>query len=338
MSKIYVVAVGTATIFLAACAQTPIQNVTPVLSPQLSQSWGREQPVRRSRMEGGVSKQDLLYVSNSNGEVTVYRYWQQTLVGVLTDFTQPMGECVDKNQNVYITDYAAKQILEFAHGGSKPIAKFNDSPDSPYSCWIDPTTGNLAVANDDGTSEQGNVAIWSAASGNRTTYTDSKIYNFQDCAYDDKGNLLVSNGEVEYPYSTLFAWLPKNGKKLIDVKIPGSQGSWTWYSIQGIQWDGKYFLIDRYDSLYRESLLHGQAYFVGVTYADAEEESNYGPYAVYQAKASAQGTQVVEGLTSEFSYPNQVAYWHYPAGGNEPIATISHAVDKPLGVAISLKQ
>ena len=52
-------------------------------------------------MAAGVSKQDLLYVTNGNGEVTVYRYWKRALVGVLTNLTQPMGQCVDANQNVY---------------------------------------------------------------------------------------------------------------------------------------------------------------------------------------------------------------------------------------------
>ena len=48
-------------------------------------------------------------------------------------------------------------------GGTKPIKKFDDSPDSPYTCSVDPTNGNLAVANNDGTSTQGNIAIWNAA-------------------------------------------------------------------------------------------------------------------------------------------------------------------------------
>jgi len=117
-------------------------------------------PAFRSWMDVGVAKQDLLYVSDSNGEVTVYRYWQHTLVGTLTDLTQPMGECTDSAGDVYITDYAAKQILEFAHGGTKPLRKLNDSPDSPYACSIASSTGSLAVANDDGGSTEGDIAIW----------------------------------------------------------------------------------------------------------------------------------------------------------------------------------
>src|SRR5271166_2288634 len=163
----------------------------PGLSPQSGMPAMHLRPQRRSWMAPNVAGQDLLYVSNGNGEVTVYRYWQHTLVGVLTDFTQPMGECADSSGNVYITDYAAKQILEYAHGGKSPTKTLNDSPDSPYACSIDPSTGNLAVANNDGTSQQGNIAIWTKASGSPAYYTNSLLFNFEGCAYDDKGNLLV---------------------------------------------------------------------------------------------------------------------------------------------------
>ncbi|HEY2475776.1 MAG TPA: hypothetical protein VGI19_13385 [Candidatus Cybelea sp.] len=74
----------------------------------------------RSWMDAGAKDQDLLYVTNQNGLVNVYRYWQHTLVGVLTDFEQPMGECVDPSGNVYITDYQANKIVEYAHGAMKP--------------------------------------------------------------------------------------------------------------------------------------------------------------------------------------------------------------------------
>lgn len=287
----------------------------------------------RGWIDGGVGQQDLLYVSNGDGEVTVYRYWQRTLVGVLTGFTQPMGECVDAKQNVYITDYAAQRILEFAHGGSKPVATFNDAPDSPYACAIDPTTGNLAAANDDGTSAQGNVATWSA--GKRTTYTDPALYNFQGCAYDDSGNLLVTNGAVYYTQSTQFAWLPKNGTRLITIKVPSPYPSYGWGDVLGIQWDGKYFVIDGDEWVYRESLIHGQAYYVGSTQAYAQDWYNDGPYAIYDNTPGSQGTQIVEGMRG-ITGGSQVAIWHYPAGG-QPLATIDHAIDEPVGVAISLK-
>jgi hypothetical protein len=290
---------------------------------------GAAEPNGRARMDGGVAQQDLLYVSNANGEVTVYRYWQHTLVGVLTDFTQPMGECADSRHNVYITDYAAKQIIEYAHGGSKPIKRFDDSPDSPYTCSVDLATGDLAVANDDGTSQQGNVAIWSGGSTeHKTTFTDSALGNFIGCAYDASGNLLVTNGRG-YSTPASFAWLPNGGARLVNIKIPGPRTTDDWYYVSGIQWDGKYFVLDE-GYAYRISLLHGQAYYVGYTSLDPTG----GPYAIYDNTPGEQGTQIVAGISGR-SY-SSVNLYHYPAGG-QPVNEITHAIDRPTGVVVSYK-
>ncbi len=316
MSRILAVALCGTTVVFAGCAGNRGATPYSAFLPNGGVHAHPSVPKHRSWMEPDAKSEDLLYVSNSNGEVGVYRYWQHTLVGLLTDFTSPMGQCVDNSQDVYITDSAAKQILEYAHAGTKPIKTYDDSPDSPYACWIDPTTGNLAVANDDGASQAGNIAIWSAASGSRSTYTDSTLNNFEGCAYDDKGNLLVTNGNVEYPNYTFFAWLPKNGSKLINVNIPGPRGSWRWGYVLGIQWDGKFFAIDDGSTIYRESLLHGQAYYVGETYASDEDEGNASPFAIYD-KGSAQGTQIVEGMDSD-ERSNEVGVLALPGGRQRP--------------------
>jgi hypothetical protein len=310
-----------ATLTLAACGAGTSQNDASSVVPSRPASG-------RVWMDGGTGQQDLLYVSNSNGEVTVYRYWERTLVGVLSGFTKPMGECVDKGGDVFITDYTAQQIVEYAHGGTKPIAKLNDAPDSPYACSVDLTTGNLAVANNDGTSKQGNVAIWQSAEGAPARYTDSKIANFIACAYDGSGNLLVSDG-YSYPSSAAFAWLPKGGSNLINVGVPGPEPSYKW-GVTGIQWDGKYFVLDNY-YLYRISLIHGQAYYVGETEV---ESGGYGPYWIYNNASGGQGTQVVGGVNSDEG--QSVNYWQYPSGG-DPLYSITHGIDDPVAVTISLK-
>lgn len=313
---------GAGIALLAACAGPPAQSGPLGVVPQAG-SW----------MDAVHAKQSLLYVSNGDEEVTVYDYSTQKLVGVLTDFTQPMGECTDNSGNVYITDYSAKQILEYAHGGSKPIKKLSDSPDSPYTCAVDPTTGNLAVANDDGSSQEGNIAIWAAGSGEPVTYTDSQLYNFEGCAYDGSGNLLVTDGNSPYPYSTYFAWLPKSGTKLLNIDVPGPEASWSWHDVEGIQWDGRFFVLDAY-TLYRVNLIHGQAYYVGKTELDyPDEEGPDGPVWIYDNKPGSQGTQVVDGVYGDGG--SLVAVWDYPAGG-EPTAGISHGIDRPFAVVVSL--
>lgn len=291
---------------------------------------GAAEPDRHARMDGGVAQQDLLYVSNTNGEVTVYRYWQHTLVGVLTDFTQPMGECADSHHNVYITDASAKQILEYAHGGTKPIKRFNDSPDSPYACSVDHASGDLAVANYNSASQQGNIAIWSGGSTEeQTIFTDSTVGNFIGLAYDASGNLLVTNGRGSSNTPASFAWLPNSGTRLVNIKIPGPRTGDDWYNVGGIQWDGKYFVLDE-GYAYRISLLHGQAYYVGYTQLDPTG----GAYAIYDNTPGQQGTQIVAGISGR-SY-SSVDLYHYPAGG-QPVNEITHAIDRPTGVVVSYK-
>ncbi len=292
-------------------------------------------PSRRgSWMHPDAKSEDLLYVSNGNSEVTVYEYWRHNLVGVLTSFTEPKGICVDGKQNVYVADYGAEQIVEYAHGGTKAIAKFDDSPDTPYSCWIDPTTGNLAVANYD-SRQSGNIAIW--ANGIRQTYSDPQIGGFEFCTFDANGTLLATNGYATYPYNAYFAWLPKGGTKLIDISVPGPGDYWTWGYLYGLEWDGRYFVLDGGQRLFRESLIHGQAFYAG--YVDIGESDWYasGPHGFYTPPGATAATQIAGGMTSEGSRAPQVAFWKYPAGGTSPITTLKHGLESPFGVAVSLK-
>lgn len=304
--------IAAAAVFLNGCSQgsNPLNPSAP--------------PASRVSSDGDISQQDLLYVSNTNGEVTVYKYWQHNLIAVLTDFTKPAGECADRNGNVFITDSGAQSIVEYAHGGMKPIATLSDAPNSPVACSVDATTGNLAVASNNGTSKQGNIAIFPKASGTPTLYTSSQISNFYALAYDASGNLLVSGNSRP----ALFAWLPKAGSKLITVNVPGLKSDWKWYYVFGLQWDGKYFAISTYDGyILRESLIRGQVYFVGDT-----QLNNAGQFWVYQKTPGEQGTQIVGTYSGD-----SVAFWKYPAGG-DPITQISHGLDGPVGVTISLRK
>ncbi|MGA7283309.1 MAG: hypothetical protein WBW87_02085 [Candidatus Cybelea sp.] len=283
----------------------------------------------RSWMQPAVSNADLLYISDGNGEVTVYRYWQRTLAGLLTGFKQPLGLCADAKSDVFVADYGAQQILEYAHGATKPIRTISDAPYDPYGCSVDPVTGSLAVANAGGSSGEGNIAVYADASSTPTYYTDSHLSDFQSCVYDDGGNLLVTNGNLRRSGVASFAWLPHGGTKLIDLNVPGPDPYATWQYVQGLQWDGKYFVIDDYSTLNRIALLKGQAFYVGATYLNIEDP---GLYWIYDKDPMQQGTQVV-GAESGGS----VEYFGYPAGG-DGIHYISHGIDAPYGLTISLKK
>ncbi|HEY6484790.1 MAG TPA: hypothetical protein VIX83_00205 [Candidatus Cybelea sp.] len=279
------------------------------------------------RPDLNAKKLDLLYIV-AGSTVSVYTYWQKTMVGKLSGFTSPQGECVDKENDVYITDSGSEDVVEYAHAGKKPLRTIDDSPYAPYGCASDPTTGNLAVANESGGPHgEGSITVFPTGGGKPTVYTDSTLETFSACAYDNKGNLLTVNGDAE-SRDAYFAWLPKGGKRLVDVTVPGPQKSYSWRDVTGLQWDGRYYVIDDYD-LYRVSIANGLGYYIGAT--GTEEEDVYGAYALYNADPKKQATQYV-GTSNDGKY-SSVYFFNYPAGG-DPVTYLANV--SPSALAVSL--
>ncbi len=291
--------------------------------------------------DGGVKTHDLLYASNANGTVSVYRYWQHTLVTVLTKFTQPMGECADPAGNVYIADYKAKEVYEYAHGGTKAINTINDHPYTPRGCSVARSSGDLAVANygekDYSYYGGGNVAVYKSGTGAPTFYGASNDNHFVACAYDDRGDLLAiseTGYSGEWYYSPEFFYLPKHGTSFISMQLPNPYSSSGWYyaPVQGIAWDGKYWVIVSYDQLYRYTIDVKAQFVSRIDLSGSYGE--IGPVAIYRKGFKGLGTQVVA-ASSKASGKGVVDYWHYPEGGS-PIVDVTSDLDAPYGVAISL--
>jgi hypothetical protein len=121
---------------LVAC--NGIQRATPVPAGAPNAASSDQHATHGGSWMGkGLKQRDLLYVSNANGTVNVYRYWQRTLVGILTNFKLPMGACSDRAGNVYIVDNEKQKIYEYAHAGKKAIKVLDDSP---YGRTIVPST------------------------------------------------------------------------------------------------------------------------------------------------------------------------------------------------------
>jgi len=172
---------------------------------------------------------DLLYVSNyKNGTVGVYSYPGGTLVGTLAGLKMPQGECADASGDVFIT--TKRRILEYAHGGTEPIATLTDSVYFPLACSVDPSTGNLAVSNLDSRKRggAGSIAIYRNAQGKPQNYEGLQYYI--SCAYDDNGNLFA-DGEANS--DEILTELPKSGATFKTIRF-------RLYGLGDIQWDGKY--------------------------------------------------------------------------------------------------
>lgn len=181
-----------------------------------------------------AKRQALLYVTNGN--VEVYSFPQGQLEGQLTGFSYAFGDCTDRRGNVYVTDYGANSVVEYAHGGTRPIRSLAVPGEAPWSCAIDPVTGNLAVTAAGNASGSGAaLAVYRSAMGNPKTYADREILGYAFCAYDNAGNLFVDGTPAPgYGYNFQLAELARGNKSLKGVAL---QGGTPWMG--ALQWDGQ---------------------------------------------------------------------------------------------------
>lgn len=279
----------------------------------------------------GLNQHDLLYVSNGNGTVNVYRFWQHTLAQVLTRFTQPMGQCTDSSNDVYITDKGSGNIDEYAHGGTKPVRTIGESPYEPYDCADAMSNGDLAVANfGQGyySYHPGTLVVYPHGSGQPVTYQASADDHFVNCTYDNRGDLLAESKNYYYYYFFYnydFYYLPKHGTKLISMTIPGPSPS-GWGEVDDIGWDGSYWVIASAGTLYRYTIGVQAKLFDTIQLSGGG--GNFGRMAFYRKTPTSKASEFVE------TTGNSVEFWNYPAGGNS-IGEITKDLDGPVGVAIS---
>jgi hypothetical protein len=255
-------------------------------------------------MDRKAMKGDLLYLSDGGGYVYVYSYPKGELVGTLTGLNLPQGECVDKAGDVFITNTNLSQILEYAHGGTEPIATLSDPGEYPVGCAIDPTTGNLAVTNLSayGSGPTNSVSIYKGATGRPQMFTDPDIYFMFFCGYDKKGNLFVDGQHFGGGgHGFQLAELRAGSSTFVNIAVP------VVVDFPGaVQWEGTYVAIgdQQADVIYHVRV-------VGVTGSIVGETVLSGGLDVVQFWI--QGKRVIgpDYLASD------AGLWAYPAGGTE---------------------
>jgi hypothetical protein len=146
-------------------------------------------------MSPDAKKVSLVYISDSaTYDVYVYSFPNGKLVGTLTDQNNPAGLCTDKHHHVFVTRLYGHQIVEYKAGKTQPIKTLSDPGYEPGACSVNGSTGDLAVANivsDEFT--QGNIVVYSKASGSPTTYSppggsSGGWFSVNDVGYDVRGN------------------------------------------------------------------------------------------------------------------------------------------------------
>jgi hypothetical protein len=262
---------------------------------------------------------DLLYVSDTDtSEVYVYSYPSDKLVGALKDFRDPGGECVDKSGDVFITNTGDDEILEFAHGGTTPLATLSDPGYFPFGCSVDPTSGNLAVANNFASSGsgQGNVVVYTHAKGKpKGDYTDPNINQMLLCGYDDKGNLFVDGFTKGSGFA--FAELRSGSTTFTNITLNQSIGS-----PGGVQWDGKHVAVgDQSTNIVYQFSISGK------------KGTKAGSTPLTGAAEVVQFWIAGSKLIGPDAGASDVGIWNYPAGGSATKKITGLYI--PLGATLS---
>lgn len=246
--------------------------------------------------------ENLLYASDVEiGKVYVFSYPMGKRVGTLTGFSNPWGECVDKRGDIWILNSPPFEVIEYAHGGTSPIARLDD-PVEGIGCSIDPTSGDLAVAS----SNPGEVAIYKHATGSATVYSDPDAPSFDACAYDDHGNLFAVSSGAFHP----LVELPKGGNSILPIAFPG-------YSLGNIQWDGHNLAISIFGGgdgpiqIFRVKVVGADARIVGKTYLYANRNRNQPGVHFWIA-----GDQLVMPTPARGASDSILSVWSYPWGGD----------------------
>lgn len=296
--------------FLSGCAS---QGNSPVPAVMRDTAWMTRDAVQRSI---------LMYVGGgSSSDVNVYDYRTGEQVGTLTGFSGADAGCVDAKGDVFIVQ-SGGEVLEYAHGGSKPIATYS-TQSGAIGCSVD-RAGDLAVTTS-------NLCVFKAGSEKATCYAPPSTCKYMwPAAYDDKGNLIVQ-GEYD---SIAVCALPAGAKKMTRLSYNG-----TIYFPGAVLWDGKYITLTDQEAngayqtglaraRLRSTTLRSAGETVLMDTCDVNYTDVVSPIVVGRANAPVnerQGTVVVGANTWCYSAGKpSVQYWKYPAGG-DPYQTYSIA-------------
>jgi hypothetical protein len=281
-------------------------------------------------MSAKAKGENLLYVSDDvRSEVYVLSYPAGTLVGVLTGFGSPAGECVDAAGDVWITNLSPPEIIQFAHGSTSPTATLSEADSEPMGCSVDAKTGNLAVTNH----YPRTIAVYQNAQGTPTTYSDSDFDGYDYCTYDDAGDLFADDAVV----GGMIAELPEGSGTLKSITL-----NQKLYPLS-IQWNKTYLAIETETTL------------------DADLRGTHGSISVNHVKVSGSTGSVIG--ETHLKAPNDridsggqqfwisgntivgpdmfrygrlgVFLWRYPSGG-KPSSTIREMWGDPWGTVVSL--
>lgn len=279
-------------------------------------------------------KISLFFVSDAGtNDVYILKLPKLTLLGTLTGFDDPEGECSDRLGDVWITDSGSGQVFEYSHSGTL-INTLSDSAGTPISCAWDKTTGNLAVLNQTGSgSTAGNVLIYPDSSGTPAEYSNPNQYYYFFASYDNNGNLFF-DGQNSSGYGTMLSELPMGASSASTLNVSGG----TIYFPGMVAWSQNYVSVGdqacdngAYSCVYHVSVGGSTATITGRTnllVSGGGQIYDLVQGAIFNKKlVGSDNENLIGGTSATYS-------WRYPAGGS-PTWQSTVTENFPQGGAVS---
>ncbi|MBV8196843.1 MAG: hypothetical protein JO263_01800 [Candidatus Eremiobacteraeota bacterium] len=282
-----------------------------------------------SWMDSRAAKGELLYVSDSSlDDVFAFTWPKLRLVGNVAGLHFPQGLCVDGAGNVWVTDTARSQLLEFAHGGIAPIKRLADPHQYPASCWVGPN-GDLAVGNILSRLQghgygAGSLSIYKGAGGRPKVFADPDIVKLFFDAYDSQGNVFVDGQDS----SGNFAIAKFDGKKFIPLTINGA----TVNAPGSVQVTGKYVDVEDQLGSAGNSVMYRTTLQGSTLTVDATAQLLNGMDCVGSFVYGRAGRRVV--ICPDQGSAPSINVYKYPAGG-PPLIAFYRTVLSPNSAVIS---
>jgi DNA-binding beta-propeller fold protein YncE len=252
-----------------------------------------------------ASKQPLLYVSDADGNVDIFSYPDGKPVGKLKGFSSPAGLCSDSAGDVYVVDTGLLEVLEYKHGGTTPTTSLFVMGYYPYGCAVDPTTGNVAVA-DYASQKQGagGVSIFHPGQTFPSTYQDTAFNAYFFCSYDNNGNLFVDGADYG-SYHTELAEMPSGSTSFTAISLDK-----TIVYPGGVMWDGTNLAIQDTTSriLYRFKIAGTKGKTAGSTVFNGDRTT-----LIHQFWIAGNSIVIPYGTTQRLV--RKIGVWPYPGGG-----------------------
>ncbi len=295
-----------AALLLGGCGGSARQ-VDDVATIPASQATIQQSVADRSSMHPAAKSGDLIYMSRyASQTVEISTYPKGKPVSTLTGFLQVGGLCTDTKNDVWVVDVGLGRLVEYAHGASEPLRTIKDG-NGEYggpglsSCAVDPTTGDLAVPEQNG-EYTGDIAIYKAARGRPQRFLFKGSREFSYCVYDPAGNLYVSGLPPPPYHASILGELPSGHRQVIKLHV--IQHYPYYFTLGQMQWDGKFLAMEiprlrKSDIVLRFAIQGHTAKLKSIVALKASIGGGFllqPPYAISDTAAA-------------------VAFWNYPNGG-----------------------